>query len=240
MARFNYSGVAITAGSGRLNSSLGGTVLLSNGVVRNYVTPVNPQTAPQILTRGVFNFYTTKWSILTESQRQAWVDAAASGAWNITDTFRGTSRNPTGKTLYVQLNVNLFFMVGDYSQELSLPPTKEDYSSLTMGAVTMYSDTVSTANMVFSGSPGLTEMIEVFATPPLSAGTMKPKKNTFRLIQSVTAASPVTFGPSYTTKFGDVSDAVGQKVFLKFYQCISTTGQKRLLGQTEVILAEEP
>lgn len=217
MARFNYSGVAITAGTGRLNSSLGGTVLLKNGVVRNYVTPVNPQTADQSEVRGAFSFLTSAWKGLTESQRQTWEEARLTDAWQKQDPFTGTSRPySSGKSLFISSNLNCLIANNEldtpsiYNQTAPVPESLVNPGFTSIVADASAGTVVFTYPNVMSGDGA----ISVRFSPPVSAGNQRltSVKSKLRTMASSNAASPLAYGTEYVAKFGAITAKEGMKI----------------------------
>jgi hypothetical protein len=235
MARFKYSGVAITGGSGRLNSPLGGTVLLKNGVVRNYVTPTNPQTPGQASQRAIFSAAVSAWNItLTEAQRVAYNDAAASGEWNRSDTLTGSSKFPSGQSLFIQLYLNVSSSGGTVSDIYDVP-TKEEMGDYILDGTGTASGTTG-IEYNYTGTPGTNVSAVVFATPTLSAGKSVAPGGSFRKIGVISSftSSPEVIGPLYTAKFGSIASDVGKKIFLKVEMVNTDTGQ-RILGGTATL-----
>lgn len=242
MARFNYSGVAITGGTGRLNSSLGGTVLMKNGVVRNYVTPVNPQTASQQEVRTAFAFLTAAWKGLTLSQQNAWIAAWQSGDWQVSDPFTGTSRAyGSAKDLFIALNLN-FLIAGDAlnapATEFIVPPATTSLPAL--GTTSFVFDaSAGTAVLTYTGSVGDSVLV-IRATPPVSPGNMRltSVRSKLRNVMVSTAVSPIAAGAAYTGLFGAITSATGLKVFWVVEQISTLNGKRALVGSgSSVIVA---
>lgn len=237
MARLNYSGIAITGGTGRLNSALGGTVLLKNGVARSYSTPSNPQTSSQLAQRALLAAAVSSWSnTLTEEQRAAYNQAAASGEWSRSDTFTGTSVFPSGQSLYIQLYLNVASAGGAVSV-ISNPPTKADMGNyiLTGLATAVEAGSVTYA---YTGDVGTDGVAIVYATPPISAGKTVAPGGSYRKIAEISlfTTSPQNIGTEYAARFGALTGQAGKKIFLKVEVVNSTTGQRVDAGAAHCIV----
>lgn len=215
MAKIKF-GLVVTEGSGKL----GGHVFSKNrggAYIRTKVTPLNPQTSYQANVRFLLTTWSKAWSALTQAQILAWNAAVSSFAK--TDQF-GDLRNPTGKNLYVRLNVNL---ANAGAASISDPPVPVALSEITGLAVTATAPgTMSvswTSGAVPAGEAWLLESIK-----PVNAGR-KFVKNLYRVIAVIPAAatSPHAAGIEYTTKFGNLIS--GQSVAVRVTQISNTTGQ---------------
>lgn len=240
MARFSYSGVAITGGTGRLNSGFGGSVLLKNGVVRNYVTPVNPQTADQQTTRTAFAFLTTAWKGLSSTNQAAWIAAWQSGDWTVQDPFTGTTR-PYGsaKSLFIALNMN-FLIAGNGldtpSVEFQAPPATSDLPALGIASVAIDASS-GTVAVDYSGTLGDSVLV-IRMTPPLSAGNQRltSVKVKLRSLPSTSGATPLAEGTAYVAKFGAITGSAGLAVFYVIEQIDTTNGKRGLVGTGRVVI----
>lgn len=233
MARFNYGGL-VTNGTGRFNSALGGMVLMKNGVVRSYATPANPQTADQQAVRAQFASNTGAWNGLTDSQRQAWDAAAATGTWTKTDPFTGTTRAiSSGKLLYMFVNQNLN-IVG--SANVSRPPAQAALGSSVVGVLTAAA-TAGTISCTYTGALGGGEKHIVSAAAAVNPGNMKMRKALQRFLDVYGGASPMNLAAAYTAKFGAITALAGQKIFIVVEAIDANTGQRRLVGTTFDIIA---
>lgn len=240
MARFSYSGVAITGGTGRLNSGFGGSVLLKNGVVRNYVTPVNPQTDDQQVTRTAFAYLTTAWKGLTPTQQAAWVAAWGSGDWTVQDPFTGTTR-PYGsaKSLFIALNMN-FLISGNAlntpSYEFATPPATSDLPALGVTSVAMDAS-AGTVAIAYSGTLGDSVLV-IRMTPPLSPGNQRltSVKTKLRSLPATSSATPLAEGAAYVAKFGAITTSADLAVFYVIEQIDTTNGKRGLVGTGRVVI----
>jgi len=209
-------GMMMTDASGKL----GGQVFSKNragAYVRTKVTPVNPRTVYQQTARFALSSFSQAWSNLTQNQRDAWNAAVTAFARH--DVF-GNLRNPSGKNLYVRLNVNLF---NTGQAQITDPPVPIGLSEITGFAVTAASPgTVAVAWT--SGPVPVTETWLLEATKPVNVGRSFVK-NLYRVIAVLASAqtTPYAAGTAYTTKFGTFS--AGQRISARVTQIQNNTGQ---------------
>lgn len=233
MARFNYGGL-VSGGTGRFLSSLGGMVLMKNGVVRAFVTPSNPQTTSQMNVRSEFSINTGAWSGLTEAQRLAWDAAAASGTWTKTDPFTGTTRAiSSGKLLYMFVNQNL---VASGALPVSDVPTQVTPGT-TVATTATFAAGAGTATVAYTGALNGDEVHVFTASPAISAGNMKVRRAICRAIGNSGAVSPVNIAASYTGVFGTLTGTATRKVFVIVEAINQVTGQRRVCGIVNDIIA---
>ena len=187
-------GAIVTDGRGKL----GGHVLAKNrsgNYMRTKVTPVNPQTIYQQAQRSALGTLSSGWSGLTASQRNAWNGAVDD--FQKTDIF-GDLKTPTGKNLYTGLNRNLL----NAGQSLiSTPPSPSAIPNLVVTS-SEYGITAGTFDIDTAGD-ATGSFVQVWATPPLSAGTSFVK-NRLRLLETVAGGADATIDAlaSYNARFG--------------------------------------
>ena len=198
-------GAIVVAGSGKI----GGHVASKNrggAYLRTKVTPTNPNSPAQAGARALLASLSTGWSGLTEAERDSWNGAVKDYA--TTDIF-GDIKNPSGINLYVKLNANL---IAAGESALTTAPSKMEVP---------FSASDSAIN--FADSALDTEIVQIRATPVVSAGTTFVK-NLFRdIAYSAVGGSNVGYGTEYVAKFG--TPAVGQ-VFYISVAVITASGQK--------------
>lgn len=197
-------GAIVTDGRGKL----GGHVLAKNrsgNYMRTKVTPVNPQTVYQQAARSSLGSLSSSWSGLDQSQRDAW-DGAVSD-FQKTDIF-GDLKTPTGKNLYTGLNRNLL-EVG--SAIIDTPPAPGTIPSVTINSAD-YSLIGLSFDVGYTGD-ATGASVEIWATPPVSAGTSFVK-NRLRLTTTAAGAASGTVDlyDAYIDRFG--VPAVGSKVYV--------------------------
>lgn len=226
MAKLKF-GMVVTEASGKL----GGHVFARNrggAYARTKVTPVNPQTQTQQLARAVLTNFSQEWRSLTDAQRAAWNGAVADFAK--TDIF-GDLRNPTGKNLYVRLNVNISIAGGT---PISVPPLPSDVTTFLPQSATI---AVGPSNFLvaFSGSDANMEIL-VEATAGLSPG-VGFFKNKFRIIETYAGntASPLGIWSDYVAKFG--TPTVGTRIAVRISGIDPVTGLRSTPGVVSAIVA---
>lgn len=209
-----FSGVGITDGRGKINGSVA-SKNRAGAYVRVKVSGVNPQTTFQMAIRNLLTTLSQAWRSLTEAQRSAW--NAAVGDYARTDVF-GNLRNPTGKNLYTRLNSNLD-SIGVAA--ISSPPAPAGGGEAVVGAIVM---TNGGAKTVAHNVTAATHALQVWATPPVSAGKSF-LKGQYRLLQVIApaGASPTDISTAYEARFGE--PAVGSKVGIRLVSINDTTGE---------------
>jgi|TARA_R110000868_G_scaffold8547_2_gene44154 hypothetical protein len=209
-------GAIVVAGSGKI----GGHVASKNrggAYLRTKVTPTNPNTPAQAGARALLASLSTGWSELTEAQRDSWNGAVKDYA--TTDIF-GDIKNPSGINLYVKLNANL---ISSGQTALTSAPMKVEIPFSNIASATFDVSTPASSAITFAGSELNGEIVQIRATPVVSAGTSFVK-NLFRDVHYDDVTSGVAdYGSNYVTKFG--TPAVGQIFFISV-AVITATGQK--------------
>ena len=223
-------GALVVDGRGKI----GGQVASKNrsgAYLRTKVTPVNPRSASQITVRNRLSGLSQGWRGLTAANRAAWNSAVSDFAK--TNIF-GDLVNPTGFSLYNRLNNNLL-RIGESA--LSTPPAPASIDDIVIGALTAAA-AAGTVSLAYTASAGSGSEIEVYATPPLSAGVSFVKTE-YRLIGSFTSdtASPFDAATAYVAKFGSITGAAGQKVFFQTKAINNTTGQAGVPQSTSAVIA---
>lgn len=213
MAKIKF-GMMMTDARGKL----GGQVFSKNragAYVRTKVTPANPRTSTQMLSRSILGLLSASWSGLSDVQRRAWNSAV--NDWQKTDVF-GDSRKPTGKNLFTGLNKEL---LQSGQSQLNLPPEKVVMPELAelVPVIDIANDTLSL---------GITTVptdfvLQVSATPAMSQGTSFIDDK-LRVIAYAPAGAivPATLFTAYTDKFGIPEAGANVHVAVKL---IAETGQ---------------
>lgn len=193
MAKVKF-GMFMTDARGKV----GGQVFSKNrsgSYVRTKVTPSNPRTSAQSLVRQSLGAISASWSGLTDAQINGWNGAVQN--WASTNIF-GDSANPSGKSLFVKLNLNL---VNTQQAQVLEVPAKQDMPALGAPIATI-DTTLGTISFTGLTAPAGFRMI-ISATPPQSRGT-RFYKGKFRQIQVVASGSmvPATLYQAYEDRFG--------------------------------------
>lgn len=213
MAKIKF-GMFMTDARGKV----GGQVFSKNrggAYVRTKVTPSNARTSRQVFIRSLLASISQNWSTLTASQRNSFNESVTS--WATTDIF-GDSRNPSGKSLFTKLNVNL---VNSGQEQVTVAPNKIDIPVI--GITSAIADiSVKEITLTASGSFAGGACV-VFATAPQSAGTNFFKGKYRQIATRVdNVPDPSDLWEAYVAKFGapKVADNISMLV-----QFIGSNGQ---------------
>ena len=224
MAKIKF-GMMMTDASGKL----GGQVFSKNrggSYVRTKSTPVNPQSVAQMGVRGLFASISSKWSTLTQSQRDSFLGFV--GDYAKTDIF-GDLRNPSGKNLFQKLNQNAL-LSGQTALNVCVAPLAVPFANVqsALGSVTGTSLDVLTEG-VTTGSK-----LVFWATPSLSQGT-KFVKNKLRQVSVAVGNAGIATDifADYVAKFG--TPAVGANIYVGV-RVINTNGQASPLEVVKVTI----
>lgn len=213
--------ILMTAIVADIRNKLNGSVFSKNrygGYVRTKVTPVNPQTLFQQNIRSILSVLSQAWRGLTESQREAWIAAAAN--FPFTDIY-GNTKILSGSALFVKFNTNLTNAgqapITDPPSPVTLPIALADTLTAAAG--------IPALSLTFTTSPVPANFqLQVYATPNITPGRSFVK-NQFRLISNIAAAatSPADLLADYSARFGN--PVAGQKIFVKIAAVSLITGQ---------------
>lgn len=213
MAKIKF-GMFMTDARGKV----GGQVFSKNragAYIRTKVTPSNPQTSAQAQVRSNLATLSTGWNSLTVNQISQWNSSVED--WTSTDVF-GDIKKPTGKNLYVKLNLNLLNSGQDV---INTPPAKIEIPSL----VDVDVDVVTATNTLeIDGLPVFADGVyQIEACAPISRG-VSFVKNKFRVISYETQATAGTVNVStaYINKFGSVANA--ENIYFRI-RAIGANGQ---------------
>lgn len=204
-----------------MRNKLNGSVFSRNrggSYLRNKVTPLNPQTAAQTLSRGRIGQLAQAWKGLSQAARDAWNGVVEN--FTSTDVF-GDEKVPSGFNLYVGLNKNLLDC--NIARIDTAPVAATLVPSILSSLVA--DTTVGTLTATFAPAIDAGTSIKVFASPALSPG-INNANSQLRQIHVIdsTDASPLDLAAEYVTKFGALP-AVGQKVFMSFENVHEANGQ---------------
>ena len=191
MAKIKF-GMMMTDARGKL----GGQVFSKNrsgAYVRTKVTPSNARSARQTFIRATLSRISANWSTLTKEQREGFNSAVEQ--WQSTNIF-GDVVKPTGKTLFVKLNINL---ANTQQAEINAVPEKSEMPQLVLTSVENDGGLIS---LNFSGNQVGIKIL-VFATAPQSQGTgfFKGKYRQLGVITG-SASGTVDITTMYEEKFG--------------------------------------
>ncbi|MEI6122700.1 MAG: hypothetical protein WCQ95_03660 [Bacteroidota bacterium] len=233
MASIKYSAL-ISEMRGKLN----GSVFSRNhyaAYVRNKVTPTNPRTVRQQEIRSVFANLSSQWRSLTQEQRNAWNTAVAE--FLRTNIF-GDSYKPSGINLFIRLNMNLYNIQHNM---INMPPKPAPVDLIKI--VTIKIDAINDIFFVIIQTTiPIRHFPVVSVTRPLSPG-INFVKSEFRMIKfsfSTVFGHPdqyeIGLGPQYKSKFGSLSNFIGQSLFVKILPIDLQTGLNGILLQEKAII----
>lgn len=216
MAKIKF-GMMMTDARGKL----GGQVFSKNrggAYVRTKVTPKNAKTARQMAIRSLLSAISQRWSALTAPQRASFNGAVDQFA--TTDIF-GDSRNPSGKTLFTKLNLNL--QNADLTP-IVLAPAKVEVTAVALIAVTI---AIASTEVIIDGGSVLGNFTTVInATAPQSQGTSFYKGRYRQILTMLDPVSePVEVWTAYVAKFG--LPKLGDNISFEVY-CVYPNGQRTL------------
>lgn len=204
-----------------MRGKIAGTVFSKNrggAIARTKVTPSNPQTASQLVTRSRLTGFSQGWRGLTQAARDAWDTAVQN--FPRTNVF-GDSTILSGHQLYIGLNSQL---LAAGASQIGTPPNPTGAAAIS-SPVLVAAVGASTLTIAFDPDPvpANTAFI-VDATTSLSPGRSNVK-NQFRQIGVLAAAtaSPGDIWAEYIAKFGVPS--VGQKVHVQLRAVNTLTGE---------------
>lgn len=205
-----------------MRNKLNGSVFARNrggAYLRTKVTPVNPKSTAQVLSRARLTQFSQAWRSLTQAQREAWNSVVTQ--WSSTDVF-GDVVNPSGNTLFSRLNINIAIAGG---AELLTPPSPVGADAV-LSAELAYDDVAETLTLTAEPAdvPADHAMV-VEATENLSPGITNANSK-FRVIDTIDAATagPFDVTAAYTAKFG--APVVGQKIYARAKFINKNTGEK--------------
>jgi hypothetical protein len=220
------SGLFLKFTPGAIVSEMRGTIAATTftknkagAAMRNRVTPINRRSSGQTNQRQILSALSAQWRGLTAAQRTAWNSASAS--FPQTDAL-GQTIFLTGAQLYVRLNANLI-VIGQSA--ITSPPSPVSFAVLTFTSITADAS-AGTIALAFSPTVPAGFSMVVRATPPVSPGKTFIPSSAFRQIAVVAAAatSPQATGTAYTTVFGAITGATGQKIFYEIFLVDNASG----------------
>lgn len=193
--------------------------------VRQKVSPVQPVSPHSSKARAIFTSLAQRWStVLTGSQRQAWIAFAAGHTF--VNVF-GDSITLNGIAMYQSVNRAVLQVGKPYIDD---PPTDFNVpavlSSAIAGTVTAGVLSALTQATVASDTPPSDYTVYVFATPPLGAG-VTPQKTDFRLINaSPYSAITITTAllAAYNARFSTPGLTVDNQVWFRLALLDWSTG----------------
>ena len=229
MARVKFGAMMVDA-----RGKLGGHVFTkarSGATIRTKVTPVNGQTVAQGIVRNNLSTISQKWRTLSEEQRIAWNNLAASTGR--TNVF-GDTYYPSGKNLFTSVNINILNSGNDIIENA---PGKVGLPLFTMAQPTVSVADGITLDLAYSGNPQACYVL-VSASRPSSSGVFNFSGKHFQIsvFPLIGTISPQQLYGEYVAKFG--APAVGQKISFTCRIVNSVTGQVSALQTQQTIVVE--
>lgn len=196
------------------SGTLGNTVAAKgrNGLyMRNKVSPSNPKTIAQSKVRAAFTGASQAWRSLTDAQRTGW---HALGKQMTTTDALGQSSPLTGSQIHQALNgVLATLSVSPIADAPSQPEASAALPAITLEAA--HQGTADGAFRLFVRSAAYGGKVQVYATPPVSAGRASFGGSAYRLIDVVDGlvSGGTNLTDAYIAKYG--TPALGVKIAVK-------------------------
>ena len=204
-----------------IRGSQGGTTFSRNtfaNYMRNKTSPVNTNTVAQQLVRNRLGAMSQSWGGITEAERTAWIDGAAT--WSNTNIFN-QAIDYTGFSLYGRLNRNRQEINEALITAFVLPGDVDSFTTFSVVA-----DTTG-GTMLITFAPAIVPGTKVIirATRPLTTGT-NFVRNEFRKIAVIADLdlTPFDLAPFYIAVFGTLP-VVGSKIFVDAKHVLVSNGQ---------------
>ena len=209
MAQLQFSEIGITNLRGRIAGTQFQGVRSGPQGTRPTI-PRQPFSAPQEFSQNQFQQVLAQWSQLTEGQRTDWDEAAELPDWERTNKV-GETYQPTGQSLFVQLNLSAF----KQSFPIEDPPTYPTFTTAAInGLVAVAGAEIEVSNTASSITED--EIALFFTTNKLSAGRMSVNQREYFFtdnFDSETFSDLVNISAQYVARWGE--GAVGQKIFVR-------------------------
>lgn len=201
---------------------LNGNVFSRNkggAVIRNKVTPINPNTVPQATQRSYLSIIAKSWAnTLNDNQRQAWKSLGQIiGQKNIF----GANLILSGIATYQRINRIVLAAGGSI---VNNPPASLDVPGLT--TLTLTANHVGPVlTMAFTPTPCVAPVgLYVFATPPLSPGISNASAQLRFIGFFSAAASGVSIYTAWSTRFGAMPGTSGKRIAVSVQAVNLNTG----------------
>ena len=192
-----------------VRGSQGGTVFSRNkggAYTRFRAVPVNPQTARQEVAREALTAASQDWSVtLTPTQRTAWNTAAEELDIATSTNLVGSPIRLTGQQFFVRINAAMYAS-GNFgvSGLITTPPSVGPEGAIAAFQITEYALSTPTVTMTLTLGPalGASEVVDIFATPPLGAGTSNGRTNQMRWLGQNATWAAADVADAYELKYG--------------------------------------
>jgi len=200
MARVIWSGMGITAGSGKMQ----GTVLQSNNIIRVKRKPNNVRNSFTQYVRGVFSGQSTAWRSLTPTEILTWTTAAP---LYFSKKVLAVAHQLKGNTLFQRVN-NILTSLGITNVTSAPAVAVPVYTIVSVApAASAGGATFTAAITEFAAQTVLpaTGYMKVYATRQVGAGRSSFGKSAYRLIgiyPPTTSTNPLDIHADYVARFG--------------------------------------
>jgi hypothetical protein len=184
-----------------------------NGQIsRALVIPTNPRTDAQLRVRNFLGNVASKWSTLTQEQRDAWTNEAKQ---HQSKARLGQSGPLTGFQLYAKINCALLIVGGD---EVTVPPAAPSFDLLPVSGLSITNAAgVITLKLTTTGTPADGTMLR--GAPPCSQGRSVSPEAVFLGTLDAPVSNAIDISTACKGRYG--SPKVGSKVFVKINQNIN-------------------
>jgi hypothetical protein len=181
-----------------------------NGQIsRALVIPVNPRTAAQLRVRGFLGSVASRWSALTQAQRDAWT---AEAARHQSKPRLGQSGPLTGFQLYAKINCSRL-VIG--REVVTAPPAAPNSGTLPVTGLTITNAAgVVTLKLTTTQPPAEGTMLR--GAPPSPQGRNTARRMVLLGTLDSPAGNEVDISAAYIARYG--APPPGSKVFVKINQ----------------------
>lgn len=230
MAQFLYSEIGITD----IRGKIGGTQFTrvrSGGQGILPTTPRQAGTPDQQASQNKFQKVLGYWRELEEYQRVLWNEAAGSPDWTRTNRT-GEEYQPTGQSLFIQLNLSAF----KQSFPIEEPPSYPSFTEMEFDF--LEADTTPKVTLYFTASSiAVGESILMYSTAQLSRGRTSVNQRQYFFTDNADAESfsdPWDMGAQYALKWGN--PIPGLKIFVQCWLLNEASGARKYLGWKSCII----
>jgi len=233
MARVIWSGMGITAGSGKMQ----GTVLQSNNIIRVKRKPNNVRNSFTQMVRGIFSGESTSWRTLTPTEILTWTSAAP---LYFSKKVLAVAHALKGNTLFQRVN-NILTSLGQANVTSAPAVGVPLYTITAVAPAASAGGATFTANITeFAGQTAVPvdAWIKVYATRQVGAGRSSFGKSAYRYIgqfPATTVTDPLDIHADYVARFG--APATGNRIGLAF-EVISYGGTPVAFAQSGKFYAQ--
>jgi hypothetical protein len=230
MAQIEFSEIGITGLRGRIKGTQ--FTRVRSGPQATYPTiPRQPETTFQQQRQNQFQQVMRQWRLIEEWQRTTWDIAANQPEWARTNKL-GESYQPTGQSLFVQLNLSAF----KQSFPINIAPPYPSITALSIVSMTAVAD--AEIEIDFSESTiSEEEILLIYATGQLSRGRMSVNQREYFFIdnfdqESFTGTPEIS--DQYVLRWGEPIE--GLKIFARAELLHYPSGARRDCGWSKAVI----